>query len=78
LPFDDAEREAVLHGAERVERLELDEQLDAVERQVVDAHDRRVADRVEDRAADAGHAVSPAARVAEVEGSAGGPRRRAS
>ena len=55
--FDHAEREPVLDGAERVERFELHVQLDTLGRDVVDAHDRRVADGVEDRIPDSGHRV---------------------
>ena len=46
--LDDAEREAVLHRAERVERLDLDEEVDAGRRQLVDPHHGRVADGLED------------------------------
>ncbi len=48
--LDDAEREAILHRAERIERLHLDEQIDAGRSQAIDADDRRVADRFQDTA----------------------------
>jgi len=47
VPFgglDDAEREPVLDGPERIERFDFHEQIDAFRRQFVDAHHGRVAD----------------------------------
>ena len=43
--LDDAEREPVLDRAHRIERLDLDVELDVRRRELVDAHDRRAADR---------------------------------
>ena len=42
--LDDAERQAILDRAERIEGLDLDEQVDAFRRQLVDLDHRRVAD----------------------------------
>ncbi len=49
---DDREREAVLDRRHRVERFDLDEHVDVVRRDAVQAHDRGVADRVEDAVVD--------------------------
>ena len=57
--LDDAERQPVLDRAERVERLELGEELDAFRREPREAHDRRVADRLEDGVIDPGHLHVP-------------------
>ena len=46
--LDDAERKPVLDRAHRVEGLDLDVQIDVRRRELVDPHDRRVADRAED------------------------------
>src|SRR5690606_28263197 len=63
--LDDAEREAVLHGAERVERFELDEQLDAVGSEPADPNDWRVADCLED-AGESGHRSGACVRAVRV------------
>ena len=46
--LDDAERQAVLDRAQRIEGLDLDEQVGARRGQPVDPHHRRVADRLQD------------------------------
>ena len=46
--LDDAEREAILDRAQRIERLDLGEQIAARRRQPVDPDHRRIADRPED------------------------------
>ena len=46
--LDDAERQAVLHRAQRIEGLDLDEEVHVGRREPVDAHDRRVADSLQD------------------------------
>ncbi len=46
--FDDAEGEPVLDRSHRIEGLDLDEEVDPFGGQLVDANDRRVADRTED------------------------------
>ena len=55
--LDDAERQAVLHRAQRIEGLDLDVEVDARGRQPVDLHDRRVADRLQDALIFACHAL---------------------
>ena len=57
--LDDAEREAVLDRAERVERLELHVELDALRLQRLDPDHRRVADGLEDARPDPGADGSP-------------------
>ncbi len=56
--IEDAEREPVLDRAERVLRLDLDEQVDPGRRQPVEADHGSVADRVEDAAERARHRSS--------------------
>src|SRR5205823_9239222 len=46
--LDDAERETILHRAERIERFDLDIEIDVRRRDVVDLHNRRLADGLED------------------------------
>jgi hypothetical protein len=46
--LNDAECQAVLHRTERIERLDLDVQVDTRGRELVDANNRRVADRGQD------------------------------
>jgi hypothetical protein len=46
--LDDAERQAVLDRAQRIEGLDLDEQIGTRRRQPVDPHHWRVADRLKD------------------------------
>jgi hypothetical protein len=60
--LNDAERQAVLDRAERIERLDLDEQVDAFRPQLVDAHDRRVADGLEN-ICEFGHRIDPSLRL---------------
>ena len=53
--LDDAERDAVLDRSERIEGLDLDEHLDALRRQMVDAHHGGIADGGQNGGADGGH-----------------------
>ncbi len=45
--FDDAERQAIFHRAERIEGFDLDEEIDALRRELVDPDHRRAADGAE-------------------------------
>ena len=45
--LDDAERETILDRAERIERFDFDEEVDALRRELVDADDRCMADGLE-------------------------------
>jgi hypothetical protein len=49
---DDGVRQAILHRGHRIERFDLDEQVDARRRQALDADDRGVADRAQDAVVD--------------------------
>ena len=59
--LDHAQRQPILDRAQRIERLDLDEQVHARRRQPVDPHDGRVADRLQDTLEFASHARSPSA-----------------
>ena len=48
--LDDAQRQAILDRAQRIERLDLDVEVDPARGEIVDADDRRVADGLEDAA----------------------------
>src|SRR6476660_6321142 len=63
--LDDAERQAVLDGAEGIERLDLDVKIYVGGRQPVDLHDRSVSNRFKDILKLARHAFAPAATVAQ-------------
>ncbi len=57
--LNDAKRQPVLDRAERIERLDLDVEIDAGRRQLVDLDDRRLADRFQNIGEFAAHGVSP-------------------
>ena len=57
--LDDAERQAVLDRAERIECLDLDVEVDPRRREPVDPHDRRVADRFENALISVAHLSLP-------------------
>ena len=60
--LDDAERQAILDGPERVERFDLDVEVDARGSELADLDHRRVADGLED-VRESGHVVAPPERV---------------
>src|SRR6185295_18526078 len=59
--FDDSKRKSILHGTQRVERLDLDEQVDARRRQPVYPDYRRVTHRFQDVLEFASHTFPPLA-----------------
>ena len=72
--LDDAERQAVLDRAERVEGLDLDVEVDALGRQLVDPHDRRVADGLQDALVLACHVLPPSWATARTASQKSGER----
>jgi len=57
--FDDAERQAILDRTPRVERFDLGLQIDPGGRQLVQAHYRRVANRLQNAVVTASHVEYP-------------------
>src|SRR5207248_11220384 len=55
--LDNPERQPVLDRAQRVERLDLDVEIDVRRRQIVDSHHRRVADGLENARVAVSHLV---------------------
>jgi hypothetical protein len=62
--LDHAERQAVLHRAERVEGFNLDKKIDALRRQTIDPYYRRIADGLDDALEFPAHDVFPSHCVA--------------